>query len=333
MESRCTKERQKLHTTLRLPLLPLMGCVRDLQKSLKTQDIWFSACFFLVNKICINDSGAFQETAWTTNCANNSGGLLENSHIHGLSIWIPAKQLPQNSFSSDTSPLFAPWGHLSFLQWRLLQRVRVLEEGPKDVLRFKLQMTQWISDKLLQWALFPHSSLAWPFTSPPFHRTPVLFFWWRLDVHLCFFFPNRVIKYVILKCAYKRTGKLQSGGVSCNPEYTCPELNMFLSIAVFFILYLFVCLCVDGCSAGISHGFTKWIFLRKDSFWVSFFWYDFNIFFSIIFSPPPLCTFLCVRLWVYINMYIYCGWPEVGKPIFFNSHISEKRTHRKAFKC
>lgn len=143
--------------------------------------------FFLVNRICINDSGAFQETAWTTNCPNNSGGLLENSHIRGLSIWIPAKQLPQNSFSSDTSPLFAPWGHLSFLQWRLLQRVRVLEEGPKDVLRFKLQMTQWISDKLLQWALSPHSSLAWPFTSPPFHRTPVLFFWWRLDVHLCFF--------------------------------------------------------------------------------------------------------------------------------------------------
>lgn len=32
----------------------------------------------------------------------------------------------------------------------------------------------------------------------------------------------------------KKDGSLQTGGVSCNPEYICQELNMFLSIAMFF---------------------------------------------------------------------------------------------------
>lgn len=49
------------------------------------------------------------------------------------------------------------------------------------------------------------------------------------------------------------------------------------------------------------------------------------------FSSSSLYIHVSV-LWVCLNMYIYSGWLEVEKFIFFNSHISEKQTHRNAFK-
>lgn len=63
----------------------------------------------------------------------------------------------------------------------------------------------------------------------------------------------------------KKDGSLQTGGVSCNPEYICQELNMFLSIAMFFqsLRSLCVCVCMCVCPAGISHGFTKCIFSEE----------------------------------------------------------------------
>ena len=73
-----------------------------------------------------------------------------------------------------TPPHFLPLEHISpsfngafYREW---------EEGPKAVFRFKLQTAPWMSDKPLQWALFPHSSSIWSFSSPPLHKMPVLVF-------------------------------------------------------------------------------------------------------------------------------------------------------------
>lgn len=64
---------------------------------------------------------------------------------------------------------------------------REWEEGPKAVFRFKLQMAPWMSNKPLQWALFPHSSLVWSFSSPPTPQDACVVFWWDLDMHLFIF--------------------------------------------------------------------------------------------------------------------------------------------------
>lgn len=120
-------------------------------------------------------------------------------------------------------------------------------EGPKKkVLRLYLDSScKWHNEFLINfYSELSFLTLAWSGLLPHLPDTGRL---------CCFlvgfgcsfmFFPNRVIKYVILKCAYKRMGKLQSGGVSCNPEYTCRELNMFLSTALFFHSLPF---CVSVC--------------------------------------------------------------------------------------
>lgn len=123
--------------------------------------------------------------------------------LHGL------EELPDNSGLPWTTATFMAWASKSqptnypqicFLlthpQSFPLQQIspsfndafyREWEEGPKAVFRFKLQMAPWMSNKPLQWALFPHSSLVWSFSSPPTPQDACVVFWWDLDMHLFIF--------------------------------------------------------------------------------------------------------------------------------------------------
>lgn len=69
---------------------------------------------------------------------------------------------------------------------------------------------------------------------------------------------------------------------------------------LFHSLPFSLCVCVYVCSAEISHGFTKWIFSKKKKMLSASCSFDTTStsFFNINFSPPSLCTFVCVRLWV-----------------------------------